>query len=154
RRWRNISDRTPRRLAVVRGPSNAQMRSTASVRTVFNTQTPRHKGARIDSGGVARLSERSTDDTNEIQPEATGAAACDGPEGRRGSALPRSAPADRRVLASVELPVGWSDLSARQSPAAAAAHAREHQAAPARPLGHDAWPQLHLRPSQPRHRDP
>ena len=32
-----------------------------------------------------------------------------------------------------------------------AAEARAHQAAPARPLGHDAGPELHLRPPEPRH---
>ena len=43
------------------------------------------------------------------------------------------------------------DLPARQPAAARAAAARARQAAAARPLGHDAGPQLHLRAPQPGH---
>ena len=56
---------------------------------------------------------------------------------------------DRRLLARGQLPLGRADLPARQPAAARAAAARAHQAAPARPLGHDARAQLHLRPPQP-----
>ena len=57
--------------------------------------------------------------------------------------------ADRRLLARRQLPVGRPDLSVRQSAPQGAARERAHQAAPARPLGHDAGPELHLRPPQP-----
>ena len=46
---------------------------------------------------------------------------------------------------------GRPDLPARQSAALASAYARGHQAASARPLGHDAGTQLHLRASEPGH---
>ena len=59
--------------------------------------------------------------------------------------------ADRRLLARRQLPVGRSDLSVRQPAAAQAADQGTHQAAAARPLGHDARPQLHLRAPQPAH---
>ena len=59
--------------------------------------------------------------------------------------------ASRRVLARRQLPVGRADLSARQSAADAAAGDRARQAAPARPLGHDARAELHLRASESRH---
>ena len=55
------------------------------------------------------------------------------------------------LLAGLQLPVGRSDLPARQPAAQGAAQARARQAAPARPLGHDARPQLPLRPPQPGH---
>ena len=57
--------------------------------------------------------------------------------------------AARRLLAGRELPVGRADLPARQPAAARAAAARARQAAPARPLGHDARPELRLRPPEP-----
>src|SRR6266550_1535816 len=56
-----------------------------------------------------------------------------------------------RLLACGELPLGRADLSLRQSAAEAAAQARAHQTAPARPLGHDAGIELHLRSPEPRH---
>ena len=59
--------------------------------------------------------------------------------------------ADRRLLARRQLPVGRPDLSLRQSAAARAADQGTHQAAAARPLGHDAGPQLHLRALQSAH---
>ncbi len=56
---------------------------------------------------------------------------------------------DRRLLAGRELSVRRPDLPFRQSAAARAALSDDaHQAAPPRPLGHDARPQLHLRPPQ------
>ena len=65
-----------------------------------------------------------------------------GPLGTRSSAA-------RRVLARGELPLGRADLPARQPAAARAAPRGARQAAPARPLGHDAGPEPHLRPPQP-----
>ena len=64
---------------------------------------------------------------------------------------PGTAAQDGRLLARRELSVGRPDLSLRQSAAEEAAQAGAHQAAPARPLGHDARAELHLRPSEPRH---
>ena len=55
-----------------------------------------------------------------------------------------------RLLARGQLPVGRPDLSLRQPAAEGAADQGAHQAAAARPLGHDARPELHLRPPQPR----
>ena len=69
---------------------------------------------------------------------------------RRRPARRRRAPPDRRVLARGELPVGRPDLPARQPAAPRAARRGARQAAPARPLGHDARPELHLRPPEPR----
>ncbi|MGY4434739.1 hypothetical protein ACVWWO_007216 [Bradyrhizobium sp. F1.13.1] len=66
----------------------------------------------------------------------------------RSEQRPRSA---RPLLARRELSLRRADLPARQSAAARAVTARAHQAAFARPLGHDARVELHLRPSQPRH---
>ena len=66
-------------------------------------------------------------------------------------AVRRRAPADRRLLARRQLPVGRPDLPAGQPAAARAARAGPRQAAPARPLGHDPGPQPPLRPPQPRH---
>ena len=57
---------------------------------------------------------------------------------------------DRRVLASRQLPFGRPDLPLRQPAAEEAADQGAHQAAAARPLGNDARPELHLRPSEPR----
>jgi uncharacterized BrkB/YihY/UPF0761 family membrane protein len=55
------------------------------------------------------------------------------------------------LVARRQLSLGRTDLSVRDNPLAArAADARAHQAAPARPLGHDARAELHLRASQPR----
>ena len=62
----------------------------------------------------------------------------------------RRGPPDRRLLARRQLPVGRPDLPARQSAPARAACPRARQAAPARPLGNDAGPELHLRPHEPR----
>ncbi len=56
----------------------------------------------------------------------------------------------RRLVARRQLPVRRPDLPAGQPAAARAAVARPRQAPPARPLGHDARPEPHLRPSQPR----
>ena len=55
----------------------------------------------------------------------------------RDAAGARAAPA-RRVLARGELPLGRADLPARQPAAARAAATRAREAAPARPLRHDA----------------
>ena len=65
------------------------------------------------------------------------------------SSVARSASEDARLLARGELPVGRADLSAGQSAARIAAHARAHQAASAGPLGHDAGIELSLRPPEP-----
>ncbi len=54
------------------------------------------------------------------------------------------------MVAGGELPVRRADLPHGQPAAACAADARARQAATARPLGHDAWTELHLRASQPR----
>ena len=54
-------------------------------------------------------------------------------------------------MAGRELPLGRPDLPARQPAAARAAAARARQAAAARPLGHDARAELHLRPPEPGH---
>ena len=54
-----------------------------------------------------------------------------------------------RLLARRQLSVGRPDLPLRQSAAHGAAHARAHQAAAARPLGHHAGAELHLCPLQP-----
>ena len=76
------------------------------------------------------------------------------PDPRRARAGPpfrRSAGPDGRLLAGLELPLRRPDLSLRQPAAREAAPARARQAAPARALGHDAGPELRLRPPQPRH---
>ena len=70
-------------------------------------------------------------------------------EARPGTPLPDRAGADRRLLAGRQLPLGRPDLPARQPAPARAAPRRAHQAAAARPLGHDAGPQPHLRPHEP-----
>ena len=57
--------------------------------------------------------------------------------------------ADAALLAGRQLPDRRPDLPAGQPAAARAAAAGAHQAAPARPLGHLARPELHLRPPQP-----
>jgi hypothetical protein len=75
-----------------------------------------------------------------------------GHDRERTPAGPRGALASRRILARRELPVGRTDLPARQPAAARAVAARAHQAKVAGTLGHDARADLHLRPSQPRHR--
>jgi hypothetical protein len=75
-----------------------------------------------------------------------------GHDRHRAPAGGRGARAPRRLLARRELPVRGADLPARQPAAARAAHARAHQATAARALGHDAGPELHLRPSESRHR--
>ena len=62
----------------------------------------------------------------------------------------RRAGAPERLVARGELPVGRPDLPARQPAAARAAAPRARQAAPARPLGHHARAELHLRAPQPR----
>ena len=54
-------------------------------------------------------------------------------------------------MASRQLPVGRSDLPARQPTAARAAAAGARQAAAARALGHDAGAELPLRAHEPRH---
>ncbi len=66
-------------------------------------------------------------------------------------AVARGAPADPRLLARRELPLGRPDLPPRQPAAQGAAHARARQAAPPRPLGDDAGPEFHLRAPEPRH---
>ena len=63
----------------------------------------------------------------------------------------RRAGAPERLVARGELPLRRPDLPARQPAAARAAARRARQAAPARPLGHDARAELHLRPPEPRH---
>src|SRR5438876_1767047 len=55
------------------------------------------------------------------------------------------------LVARGKLPLSRTDLSLRQSAAEKAAQAGAHQTAPARPLGHDAGIELHLRPPEPRH---
>ena len=71
------------------------------------------------------------------------------PAGR--TARGRRVAADRRLVARRELPLRRPDLPARQSAAARAAGRRARQAAPARPLGHDAGAQSHLRAPESRH---
>ena len=70
-----------------------------------------------------------------------------GPSNRGGST--RSG----RLLARRQLPVGGSDLPARQPAAEGAAAARPHQAAPSGALGNDPRFELHLRPHEPRDQD-
>ena len=71
---------------------------------------------------------------------------------RGGWSTPRPlARIDKWWRAANYLSVG-PDLPARQPAAARAAHARPRQAAPARPLGHHAGPELPLRAPQPRDR--
>ena len=67
------------------------------------------------------------------------------------TSLTRPARQDERLLAGGQLPVGRPDLSLRQSAAQEAAEAGARQAAAARPLGHHAGTELHLRPPEPRH---
>ena len=64
---------------------------------------------------------------------------------------PKGRRAHRRLLARRELPLRRPDLSLRQSAAEASRSDGAHQAAPARPLGHDAGPELHLRAPEPAH---
>src|ERR1035437_845662 len=64
-----------------------------------------------------------------------------------------TAPPDGCLLASRQLSVGRPDLSLRQSVAEASAHPRRCEAHAAGPLGHDARPELHLRPLEPGHKE-
>ena len=72
--------------------------------------------------------------------------------GSRPAGRQHDAGTDRQVVASRQLPVGRADLPARQRAAARAAHAGPRQATPARPLGHDARPELPVRAPEPRDR--
>ena len=74
------------------------------------------------------------------------------PIARQRTAHGRRAREDRRLLARGQLPLRRPDLPLRQPAARGPAHARAHQAAPARPLGHDPRPQLHLHALEPRDR--
>ena len=80
----------------------------------------------------------------------------DGAAGGAGGAALAHGPRPGRptTRTTPELPVRRPDLPARQPAAARAARARARQAAPARPLGHDAGAELHLRPPEPRHPAP
>src|SRR6185312_13739849 len=84
--------------------------------------------------------------------------AVEGKGGRDGdggqSALGRGRGAARRLLARGELPLGGTDLPAREPPPARAAPPGAHQAAPARALRHDARPEPDLRAPEPRDPEP
>ena len=58
---------------------------------------------------------------------------------------------DARLLAGGQLPFGRPDLPPRQPAIERAFTAKARQAPAARTLGHDARPELHLRPPQPSH---
>ncbi|CAA9549428.1 MAG: Xylulose-5-phosphate phosphoketolase @ Fructose-6-phosphate phosphoketolase, partial [uncultured Thermoleophilia bacterium] len=64
----------------------------------------------------------------------------------------RRARRHRRLLARRQLPERRADLPDGQPAAARAAQARAREAAPARPLGHDAGAEPDVRPRQPLHR--
>ncbi len=67
-----------------------------------------------------------------------------------GVITPERARADRHLVAHRQLSRGRPDLPPRQSAAPRTAPRRTHQAAVARPLGDDAWPQPPVRAPQPR----
>ncbi len=71
---------------------------------------------------------------------------------RRRRAGARRAGADRCVVAGCQLPLGRPDLPPRQPAPARAPHPGPREAAAARPLGHDAGPDLPVRAPEPRHR--